>query len=171
MKEWQKKGNWMFFNHCVAAVAYGLSLDAYFPTEYFYLTDTVKVKDPDLYFGLSKAFLYLSGAKSSIIGSYYVDYTKNIREICLLEDLLNIVGNIMYSLYFSPYLILFGQLLIGTSSAGITSSIGEVSRVYEAKELTQKIGILGIMTVVGSIAGPCNAFAFQYVDFSIGSWK
>ena len=171
MKEWQKKRNWMFFNHCVADVAYGLSLDAYFPTEYFYLTDTVKVKDPDLYFGLSKAFLCLSGAISSIIGSYYVDYTKNIREICLLEDLLNIVGNIMYSLYFSPYLILFGQLLIGTSSARITSSIGEVSRVYEAKELTQKIGILGIMTVVGSIVGPCNAFAFQYVDFSIGSWK
>lgn len=161
MEKWQEKRKWMFFNHCVAAVAYGLSLDAYFSTEYFYLTDSVKVKSPDLCFGLSKAVLCLSGAISSIIGSYYADNTKNIREISLLDDLLNIAGNIMYSLYFSPYLILFGQLLIGTSSARMTSSIGEVSRVYEAEELTQKMGILGIMTVIGSILGPCNAFVFQ----------
>ena len=80
MKAWQKKKRkWMFINFCVAAIAYGLSLDGYFSTEYFYLTDTVKVKTPDLYFGLSKAALRLSGAIASIIGSYYVDYTKNIR--------------------------------------------------------------------------------------------
>lgn len=161
MEKWQEKRKWMFFNHCVATVAYGLSLDAYFSTEYFYLTDSVKVKSPDLCFGLSKAVLCLSRAISSIIGSYYAGNTKNIREISLLDDLLNIAGNIMYSLYFSPYLILFGQLLIGTSSARMTSSIGEVSRVYEAEELTQKMGILGIMTVIGSILGPCNAFVFQ----------
>ena len=156
-----KEKVYIFYNHCVAAVAYALSLDAYFSTEYFYLTDSVKVKSPELCFGLSKAILCLSGAISSIIGSYYADNTKNIREISLLDDLLNIAGNNMYSLYFSPYLILFGQLLIGTSSARMTSSIGEVSRVYEAEELTQKVRILGIMTVIRSILGPCNAFVFQ----------
>ena len=77
----------------------------------------------------------------------------------------------MYSLYYSPYLILFGQLLIGTALARITGSIGKVSRVYHADQLTQKIGILGIMTVTGSIVGPSTAFIFQYVDHSIGHWK
>ena len=171
MKTWQKKRKWMFINFCVAAVAYGLSLDAYFSTEYFYLTDTVKVNNPDLYFGLSKAALCLSGAISSIIGSYYADCTKNIREICLLENALNIAGNIMYSLYYSPYLVLFGQLLIGTTSARMTDSIGEVSRVYHADQLTKKIGILGIMTVSGSIVGPSTVFVFKYIDLSIGHWK
>ena len=171
MKTWQKKRKLMFINFCVAAVAYGLSLDAYFSTEYFYLTDTVKVNNPDLYFGLSKAALCLSGAISSIIGSYYVDYTKNIREICLLENALNIAGNIMYSLYYSPYLVLFGQLLTGTTSARMTGSIGEVSRVYHADQLTKKIGILGIMAVSGSIVGPSTVFVFKYIDLSIGHWK
>ena len=171
MKGWQKKRKWMFINFCVAAVAYGISLDAYLSTEYFYLTDFVKVKNPDLYFGLSKAALCLSGAISSIIGSYYVDYTKKIRQIYLLVDVLNIVGNIMYSLYYSPYLILLGQLLVGTTSARMTGSIGEVSRVYHANQLTQKIGILGIMTLIGSIVGPSTAFVFQYVHLSIGQWK
>ena len=77
----------------------------------------------------------------------------------------------MYSLYYSPYLILFGQLLIGTTSARMAGSIGEVPRIYNADQQTKKIGILGIMTLIGSIAGPSTAFVFQYVDLSIGHWK
>ena len=160
----------MFFNQCVGAFAYGLSLNAYFSTEYYYLKDTVHVENPDLYFGLSQAALFLSGAVASIVGSYYSDYTKNYREICLVEDVLNIIGNIMYSLYYSPYLIVFGQLLIGTSSARVTSSVGEVSRVYEAAEITHKLGIIGIFTVAGSIVGPSTTFGFQYVEVYIGDW-
>ena len=102
----------MFINHCIGGVAYGLSLNIYFPTEYYYLKNTVKVENPDFYFGSSQAALFLSGTIASIIGSYYADYTKNVREICLFEDLLNITGNVMYSLHYSPYLILFGQLLV-----------------------------------------------------------
>ena len=77
----------------------------------------------------------------------------------------------MYSLYYSPYLILFGQLLIGTTSARMAGSIGEVPRIYNADQQTKKIGILGIMTLIGSIAGPSTVFVFQYVDLSIGHWK
>ena len=170
MERWQRRRTLMFINQCVGAFAYGLSLNAYFSTEYYYLKDTVRVENPDLYFGLSQAALFLSGAVASIAGSYYSDYTKNYRGICLVEDVLNIIGNIMYSLYYSPYLIVFGQLLIGTSSARVTSSVGEVSRVYEAAEITRKLGIIEIFTVAGSIIGPSTTFEFQYVKVYIGDW-
>ena len=152
-------------------MSYGLSLNIYFPTEYYYLKNTVKVENPDFYFGLSQAALFLSGTIFSIIGSYYADYTKNIRGICLFEDVLNIIGNIMYSLHYSPYLILFGQLLVGTTAARLTSSVGEVSRVYETAQITQKMGLLGVMSVIGAIVGPCTTFVFQYIDTSLGTWK
>ena len=77
----------------------------------------------------------------------------------------------MYSLHYSPYMILFGQLLVGTTAARITNSVGEVSRVYETAQITQKLGILGVMTTVGAIIGPCATFLFQYVDTSIRNWK
>ena len=131
---WRRKRKWMFINQCIGALAYGLSLNIYFPTEYYYLKDTVQVKNPDLFFGLARASLYLSGVVSSVIGSYYADYTKNVREICLIEDILNVIGNFMYTLYYSPYLILLGQLLIGTTSARMASSVGEISRVYETEK-------------------------------------
>ena len=171
MEHWRRKRKLMFINMCIGGLAYGLSLNTYFSTEYYYLKNTVKVEHPRLIFGLSQAALFLSGAFSSIIGSYYVDLTKNFREICLLEDTLNVIGNIMYSLYYSPYLILFGQILIGTTSARMVSSVGEIARVYEADKLTQKLGIIGFVTVLGSVSGPSTTFLFQYVDTSIGNWK
>ena len=146
-------------------------MNIYFPTEYYYLKNTVKVENPRLLFGLSQAALFLSGAFLSIIGSYYVDLTKNFREICLLEDTLNVIGNIMYSLYYSPYLIISGQILIGTTSARMVSSVGEIARVYEADKLTQKLAIIGVVTVLGSVSGPSTTFLFQYVNIFIGNWK
>ena len=98
-------------------------------------------------------------------------YTKNIREICLFEDVLNIIGNIMYSLYHSPYLVPFGQLLIGTTSARMTSTVGEISRVYGSDKITQKLGILGLAAVIGTLVGPCTTFIFQYVNICIGNWN
>ena len=170
-EKWQRKRKWMFINQCIGAAAYGLSLNIYFTTEYYYLKDTVKVKNPDLLFGLAQGCLFLSGVISSIIGSYYADYTRNFREICLFEDVLNIFGNLMYSLYYSPNLILFGQLLIGTTSARMTSSVGEISRVYETEKITQKLGILGMVTFAACVIGPCTTFLFQYIDITIGKWK
>ena len=170
-KLWQRKRKWMFLNFCVGAYAFGLSINGYYPTEYYYLKDTVGVANPELYFGLSSSMLYLSGAVSSIVGSCYVDYSKNVRLICLTEDLLNIIGNVMYSLYYSPYLILFGQLLIGTTSARMTASIGELSCVYVTGEITRKLSILGIFSTLGAFTGPCTTFLFQYVDISIRNWK
>ena len=171
IEEWRRKRKWMLINLCIGALAYSLSLNIYFPTEYYYLKHSVKVENPDLYFGLAQASLFLSGVICSIVGSYYADYTKNIREICLFEDVLNTIGNIMYSLYYSPYLILFGQLLIGTTSARMTSTVGEISRVYGSDKITQKLGILGLTAVIGTLVGPCTTFIFQYVNICIGNWN
>ena len=67
----------------------------------------------------------------------------------------------MYTLYYSPYLILFGQLLIGTTSARMASSVGEISRVYETDEITQKLGIVGLMTMAGSVLRPLKVMIMR----------
>ena len=43
--------------------------------------------------------------------------------------------------------------------------------MYETTQITQKLGILGVMTTVGAIIGPCATFLFQYVGTSIANWK
>ena len=58
IEEWRRKRKWMLINLCIGALAYGLSLNIYFPTEYYYLKYSVKVENPDLYFGLAQASMF-----------------------------------------------------------------------------------------------------------------
>lgn len=168
---WKKSRSWMFMNYCLGAFLFGLSLTAYYPTEYYYFKDTMKVKEPDLFYGLSWAFLCGSGVITSLLGSYYADSTKNVREVCLVTNVVNIVGNILYVLYYSPYLVLFGQLLVGTAAARMVAAVGEISRVYETSDLTQNLSFLGIFSTIGSVTGPCTTYLFALVDTDVGAWK
>ena len=131
----------------------------------------VKVDKSDIYYGLCWASLYFSGMLSSLLGSFYTDRTKNVRQVVLLENVLNIVGNIMYALYFSPALILTGQLLVGATATRATAVTGEISRIYKFNEISHKLTITGIFGALGSLCGPCTTFVFQYIDFYIGHWK
>lgn len=171
MDSWQRRRKWFFINACIGGYLYGLSFTAYYPTEYYYLIKMVKVDKPDIYYGLCWASLYFSGILTSLLGSYYTDRTKNVRQIVLLENVLNIVGNIMYALYYSPALILIGQLLVGTTAARATAVTGEISRIYIFNEISHKLTIMGIFGALGSLCGPCTTFVFQYIDFHIGHWK
>lgn len=171
LEEWKRHRKWTLANCCVGAFSFGLSLTIYYPTEYYYFRDTMKIKNADIYYGLSWAFLCGAGIISSFVGSYYADMTKNMREICLFTNLINVVGNIMYLLYYSPYVVLFGQFLIGTAAARMVAGVGEISRIYGTEELTQKVAFMGIFSTIGSILGPCTTFLFNMVDTKIGNWR
>ena len=60
---------------------------------------------------------------------------------------------------------------VGTTSARMTSTVGEISRVYGSDKITQKLGILGLTAVIGTLVGPCTTFIFQYVNICIGNWN
>lgn len=70
--------------------------------------------------------------------------------------------NVLITVYYSLYLILFRQILIGTAVARLTSSIGKIAR---DSKLTQKVGLLGVLTVLGSVSGPNAIFLIQYVEY------
>ena len=171
LEEWKRHRKWTLANFCVGAFSFGLSLTIYYPTEYYYFRDTMKIKNADVYYGLSWAFLCGSGIISSFVGSYYADMTKNVREICLYSNIINVLGNIMYLLYYSPYVVLFGQFLIGTAAARMVAGVGEISRIYGTEELTQKVAFMGVFSTIGSILGPCSTYLFNLVDTQIGDWK
>ena len=121
--------------------------------------------------GLSWAFLCGSGIISSFVGSYYVDMTKQLRGIFLWSNFINIVGNLMYLVYYSPYVVLAGQFLIGTAAARMVAGVGEISRIYGSDEITQKVAFMGIFSTLGSILGPCSIYLFDLVDTSMWGWR
>ena len=137
---WERYRTWSLANFCLGAFAFGLSLSIYYPTEFLYFKDTMHVVNPALYYGLSWTFLAGSGIIFSFLGSYYADRTKNVRRIFLVSNVLNVLGNLMYMLYYSPYVVLCGQFLVGSAAARLVAGVGEITRIYDASELTAKVG-------------------------------
>ena len=143
-EEWLKQRKWTVANGCLVSFTYGLSVTGYSPTEYYYFKDTMKVRNPQFFFGLGYAFLCGSAVVSSLAGSYYVDKTKNVRQVLLLSSVINLLGNILYLLHYSPFIVLFGQLLVGIAAVRGPVVIGEVARVYESEEMTGKLSLLAL---------------------------
>lgn len=171
LKVWLKKREWFYINLCFGSFIYGLSITVYYPTEYYYFKDYIKVKQPDMYYGLSWACLSGSGVVTSILASFYMDSTKNLRELCIFINLISVVGNLLYILYYSPFFILFGQILIGSGAARNVAGVGEIPRVYKTEQITRKMGIIGLYSTVGLITGPSFTFLFQKIDIRIASFR
>ena len=138
---WKRHRTLQFINFCFGGYVIGTSLAIYVQTEYFYFKDVMKTEDPGLYYGLSRACLCASGAVCSILLSYYGDRTNNIREISIALSVFNIIGNILYLLYYSPYIILFGQFLSGTIGARNVIIQAELSRVFSKDEISHKTAL------------------------------
>lgn len=169
---WKKQRRYTVINVCVGAFLFGLSLQIYQTTEYYYFKDTMKLKkDADFYYGLSWGALCGSGAIFSLFGSYYYDRTNNIVCIFIFSSLMNVLGNILYLLYYSPFIVLFGQILIGMAATRMAAGVGEISLIYEADRLTQNVSLLAIFSCLGSVLGPCSTYVFNLVNTRIGDWK
>ena len=51
LEEWKRYRTWTLANCCLAAFSFGLSLTIYYPTEFYYFRDTMKVENPDIFYG------------------------------------------------------------------------------------------------------------------------
>ena len=171
MDTWQYNRKLMLINFCFTNFIGAISFTGYYPTEYFYFKDFMHLRNAELFYGLSWVFLSSSGVFSSLIGSYYADTTKNVRLLFMVTNILSIIGNIMYTLYYSPYIVLFGQLIIGTGAARIVACAGEISRVYESQQLTQKFFLISIFSTLGTVFGPSSVYLFRLIDINLYGWR
>jgi len=77
-EEWKRKRAWLLVNLCVGSFSFGLTLTIIQPTEFLYLKNRINLQHPGIYFGMSRAFLCISGKVGALIASIYVDSTKKM---------------------------------------------------------------------------------------------
>ena len=169
--DWRRRRKWMYINICIGTFFYGLSQTIYYQTNYLYIRNTVKVNEPDFFYGIAKAIESIGGLISTLLPFYYADKTKNVRQILFIIVGAMLFGNIFYSLYYSPYIVLFGHFLIGCCTGLEAVGYAEIVRVSNPDELTKITSFLTIFTALGHAAGPCLTFIFYLVDVRIAGWK
>ena len=82
--DWRRRRKWVYINICIGTFFYGLSQTIYYQTDYLYIRNTVKVKEPDFFYGIGDAIESIGGLISTLLPVYYAHKTKNVRQILFI---------------------------------------------------------------------------------------
>ena len=96
----------------------------------YYYRNSFQTDNPKFYYGCSMAAIFASAVISSRLCGWLMDKTRNLRRIVLTLVLFNIVGNLLYTLTWSPWLPVLGRLVCGVGAG--------IGTVVSGKEILMK---------------------------------
>jgi len=166
-KEWQRKRKYTFIGFFCQAVCLGMEYSLTFITLWLYLDDVMKVENTKFFYSIISAAYLLSQVVSSVVFGRVVDKYRNVSMMFFIGNMLVIVGNILYTLPFTPWLLFVGRLISGGGGCLRAIMTSEVVRSYPPEELTKKFSVMGTAFALGFIFGPAINFAFLKMDFWI----
>ena len=91
----------------------------------YYYQNSFNVSNPKFYYGCSLASIYVSAVVSNFLCGRLMDKTRALRRIILTLGLFNILGNLTYTLTWSPWYPVLGRFICGFTT-GITSVLAGI---------------------------------------------
>nr|XP_047144777.1 uncharacterized protein LOC124818255 [Hydra vulgaris] len=126
--------------------------------------------NPKLIYGLvSVSCMFTSTITTPFVGRY-VDRRRNINTCFLICNMYMLIGNVIYSLPFSPLFLIGGRVISGFGGALKSIIYSETIRSYQANEINSKLSVLSVMVYFGFMLGPGINFFFKNIYFFIGDW-
>ncbi|CAG0899524.1 unnamed protein product [Darwinula stevensoni] len=122
----------------------------------------------EVYLGLVTSSFSLAALFSGILVGYWADRSRNVRKIALTMNLFQIVGNLLYFIGFSPWVLLLGRFLSGTGVGMNTALYAEVSRSTTSEERTPVLTGIFAMRQISIILAPAYNLALANVNFQLG---
>ena len=157
--------------YAVQLLLLGIEYSVVFITLWVYVNTLVDTDHPKIIYSFASAAYLVSSIAASFPVGRWADCTRKTKTVLAIGNGLIICGNMVYSLPFSPYLLIAGRFIAGVGSSSRSVIIGEVFRSYKAEESISVISVLGIFFGVGFLTGPAINFIFLRVRFNIYSWK
>ena len=112
-KNWFRKRKIMTILGIIQKCVYYFEYSAISVSVLYYYNNIIKVDNPKLFVGLALGAIFVSGTISTYICGRFMDKTRNLRGFGLLGLFCGMVGNLTYSLPFSPWCPIIGRLLCG----------------------------------------------------------
>ncbi|XP_066935298.1 uncharacterized protein [Clytia hemisphaerica] len=138
----------------------------------YYYKNSFNVENPKFYYGCSMAAIFLSAIISNYICGRVMDKTRDLRKVVLNLSLCNILGNLTYTLTWSPWLPVLGRFVCGIATGIGAAVTGEFNRIYKKKkELAQMLSLKELISTTCMALAPCTPLFFYGIHFQIGSWK
>jgi len=101
---------------------------------------------------------------------YLYDRTKRLRELLLLLNFFEALGNLLYALPYAIWMPPLGRFVAGIGDGFLALTVGELTYLYPDK---QRLGILSLMEfgrVLGLIIGPSFNFLIEDKTIQLQTW-
>ena len=95
----------------------------------YYYKNTFKISNPKFYYGCSVGVIFLSGIISSYICGQIMDRARNLRRLISTLVLFSILGNLTYTMTWSPWLPVLGRSICGFSIGIMTVTAGKILQI------------------------------------------
>ena len=170
-EKWLRKRTVTTRVYAAQMVLLGIEYSVVYITLWVYIKTLVNTNNPKMIYSLASAAYLVSSILASFPIGKWVDRTRETKSVLIIGNGIIIVGNLMYSLPFSPYFLIFGRFIAGVGNSLRSVMVGEVFRSYKADESIPVISMLGISFGVGFLTAPAINIAFLKVNFHIITWR
>ncbi|XP_065667602.1 uncharacterized protein LOC124807596 [Hydra vulgaris] len=145
----------------------GVEYSVILPTALLYMK---RFNANNIFMGLVVS-LYPVGAIISLpLFGYLYDKTKRIKELLLVLNLFQIIGNVLYALHFSIWFPLVGRFISGMGDGFISCVSGELTQIYPPNTRLTILSLLEIGRVFGLMIGPSLNLVIEKENFKVNGW-
>ncbi|XP_066936387.1 uncharacterized protein [Clytia hemisphaerica] len=167
-KEWLKKRKTTTKVFVFVQFALGLEYSMTFTTLYLYLKDVLHVTNNLNAFYSSICGIYVSAQiVASLVLCHLFDKYRTLKLFFILVTFITFVGNVLYAIPYSPYLLLAGRFLSGAGGCLRPIILSELTRVYPSDEIMAQMTAMTVSYGIGITLGPAINFAFVKARFTL----
>lgn len=161
----QRKKKLTFITIGLLFLLSGVEYAVILPTIWRYL----QTLDAAPYFlGLSLSAFSFSGLLSGPLFGHWSDRTRTTKKIILFANLFEIVGNFMYFMGFSKWLLLSSRLVAGIGTGAGSAIFGFLTRSTISEDRATVFAAVMACRQAGLLIGPAFNIFLRLCDFHIG---
>eukprot|EP00111_Clytia_hemisphaerica_P019756 TCONS_00058296-protein len=165
--QWKQKRRQTMIAMLLVNLVGGMDISIILATIVPYLRYTIIVQDVNAFYAFITTAFCVSSAVFGIISGKLVDRTRQMKIFTSITLLLQVVGNLVYTIPISSAFPLVGRLLAGAGESFTGVCIGEVIRIYDTKGSNRIICWLAMMSSFGYVIGPVISIPLSKCHFKI----
>ncbi|XP_038147727.1 uncharacterized protein mfsd8l1 [Cyprinodon tularosa] len=161
----QRKKKLTFFTIGLIFLFSGVEYAVILPTIWRYLQT---LEAAPYFLGLALSAFSLSGLLSGPLFGYWSDRTRTTKKIILLSNLFEIIGNFMYFMGYSKWLLLSSRLVAGIGTGAGSSIFSFLTRSTASEDRATVFAAVMACRQAGLLIGPAFNIFLRLCDFHLG---
>ena len=164
---WKQKRRNTVISCVIVSMLWGIEFGIMTATLYTYLKTLIKVEQPEFYYGLIVASYNISTVIFGVISGRILGKYGRVKLYTYLTIVMQVIGNLLYLVPFSPMFPLCGKFLAGFSAAYSSVMTGEIVRIYGNEESTKILYVFNSASSLAFMFAPMVVITYKNINITL----